>query len=153
MNDGSTISRKIEVNPYEFQKDVLEWMEMEPNGNYVVQKFLDIDLKIKPTSPVKGISPGCAGDCFTLAEDGHLLIMKGFTFNGPNFVDDAACRMLASMVHDALCSESALGQYRYVQRQRFYKDILLAQGEAKWFANVQFGALVAFNWMVSRKKK
>lgn len=153
MNCEHIENKPLEVDPYVFQEDDNSWYERHPDGNYVVKQDLIIKLKVKPVSPKKGVSPGCAGDHFVLSEDGDLYIMKGFTFNGPDFLDDAACRMLAAMVHDALCTAEARGQYSYWQKNKFFGDICNAQGDALQlgrikirFGNLWFVGLLAGNW-------
>ena len=54
---------------------------------------------------------GAAGDGWVLAENGDLLLMKGYRWNGPNVVQDATCKMLASAIHDALCTKEGEGEF------------------------------------------
>lgn len=147
---------ELRIDPFVYQKDIMEYLERHQYGSkYVVNRDLIIDLKVKPTS-------GCVGQCyeidykgivivnnrFTLAEDGTILIQEGFIFNGPNVVDDTPPRMLGSLVHDALCSKEAEGQYNYYRKNWFYSAILKAQKEPSILANAQFLGLLLGNWVM-----
>ena len=131
------------INPYTRQHQPLAWIGVNDDGTYSLVVGLSIVLGRCP-QPGKWSCPGAR-----LEGDGDLVIESGSKWNGPNVVDDAVCRMLASLVHDILCTPGMLGAYGYTERQRIYRDILVAQGEARWFANVQFGLLWLGNWAMT----
>jgi hypothetical protein len=137
------------INPYAFQPAFSHWFDATPDGDYVLNRDLVIDLGERPRTQDGRDNPGCCGDHWTLSEDGRLLATKGLRWNGPTFIDDAACRMLGSLVHDILCTEEAMaggGCYSYWRRHRFFSDICAAQGEWKAMAFVSLWGLRAFNW-------
>ena len=139
----------LELSPYIFQPAALHWYDMREDGCYVVNRDLLVKLGERPRTQKGRDNPGCCGDHWVLSESGDLLVLKGYAFNGPSFVDDASCRMLASMVHDILCEAEAIaggGCYSYWRRQAFYGTICAAQGEVAWFAACETWALRAFNW-------
>lgn len=141
------------IDPYKFQSDDNAWYKREKDGTYVYIRSIVVELKVKPRIQNGKENAGCCGNSWTLSEDGKLLMYKGYRHNGPNFVDDAACRMLAAGIHDALCSPEAEGAYSYWQLQKFYSDICEAQGEKKWFAKTQFVGLLMFYWLKRSAEK
>lgn len=127
-------------NPYRFEPDVLECLKMDGNGNYMLCRDVVIRLGYKPARAVK------VRRC-ELLEDGELLLSRGFRFNGPNVIADRPTRLLASLVHDALCNEEFSGCYSYWRKNRIYADIEIAQHEPRWLAELHFIGLLAGNWL------
>lgn len=128
------------INPYTMQHQPLAWIRVNDGGTYSLVVPLTIVLGKCPR-PGKWCIKGAR-----LEGDGDLAVQLGSEWNGPNVMDDAVCRMLASLVHDILCSTGMLGAYSYLDRQRIYRDILIAQGEARWSAALQYAGLVLGNW-------
>lgn len=127
-------------NPYKFEPDVLEWLKMDGLGNYMLCRDVVIHLKHKPRKAVK-----CGRS--ELTAEGFLLLRHGFRFNGPNVIADRPTRLLASLVHDALCKEEFRDCYGYWRRNRIYADIEIAQHEPRWLAELHFIGLLAGNWI------
>lgn len=127
-------------NPYRFEPDVLEWLKMDGLGNYMLVRDVVIRIGFKPSKAVKIAKA-------ELTAGGDLLLSRGFRFNGPNVIADRPTRLLASLVHDALCNEEFSGCYSYWRKNRIYADIEIAQHEPRWMAELHFLGLLAGNWL------
>lgn len=129
----------ISINPYKFRGDWNKLYTTGKDGWYQMDYSVIINLKVKPKS-------GATGDGWTLAENGTLLLLKGFRWNGANVVQDAPCKMLASAVHDVLCLDECEGQYSYYRRQKIFRDIMIAQGGGWLLSNIDFIGVLAGQW-------
>lgn len=139
----------VAVDPFKFQKDILEWLERREDGNYVLNRSLLIDLKLAPNPLTNGANKSfwCVGKNWALFLDGELLVKKGFVFNGSNVVPDQPCKMLAAMVHDILCEPVAAPCYSYWRRQCFYRDIMKAQGAGWLLRYWEFAGVLLGQWI------
>ena len=137
----------IAIDCFQFQKDFLEWTECNEDGTYTMQVDIVMDLKSKPRS-------GAVGDGWILSNAGQLTLLKGYTWNGPNVVQDAVSKMLASAVHDVLCTKECWNQYGYWRKQAIYTDIMKAQ-HSGWFAAEadRLGLLLGCWTSILRNKK
>lgn len=143
------ISKPVEIDPYVFDSDFQHYFDMTPDGLYRTNCDLVIHLGERPRTQRGSANPGCCSPMWTLDDNGDLYISKGYTWNGPTFLDDAMCRMLGSLVHDILCEDEAMaggGCYSYWHRHTFFSRICRAQGEAAAMAFMSLWGLRLGNW-------
>lgn len=129
----------LDVDPYQFQPHVLTWIDTAKTGKYRLLKNLAIPLSVQPKRMA-------GGSCWTLSQSGILYLWKGYTWNGANVVPDNPQRLLASAIHDALCTARGKECINYFQRHAIYRRVMLAQGATKAEAWGDFLGLVLWNW-------
>lgn len=130
----------IDVDPYKFQPHFLSWIESTNKGKgYRLLKNLAIPLGIQPKRMA-------GGSCWTLSQSGILYLWQNYQWNGANVVPDNPQRLLASAIHDALCTARGSEVVGYWQRHAIYRRVMLAQGANKAEAWGDWLGLVCWNW-------
>jgi hypothetical protein len=87
-------------------------------------------------------------DFIALTKNGDLTIKKGYAWDGPSGpVRDTKKKMRPSLEHDALCQlgrEGLLNPYHMMIADIIFKEHCIANGVAKWRANMYYIGLRKF---------